>query len=134
MGESSCAAGLRRKAMTNKKKWVAGLALVAFVFAAGLSSRILVRNTAAQNSSGVKYPGFGVDPNWPKLPNDMVMGNVSKIAVDKHDNVWLIHRPRTVAADKEAAPPVVELDTNGKYVQGWGGEGDGYDWPDAEKN
>jgi hypothetical protein len=125
---------LRRKAMTKKEKVLANLALVAFLIAAGLSPRVLGRNAAAQNMSGVKYPIFEVDTNWPKLPNNWVMGNVSKIAVDKHDNVWLIHRPRTVAADKISAPPVVELDTNGKFVQGWGGEGEGYDWPDAEHN
>ena len=40
----------------------------------------------------------------------------------RHDNVWLLHRPRTVAADKMPAPPVVELDANGKFVQAWGGD------------
>ena len=28
----------------------------------------------------------------------------------------------------------MELDTNGKFVQGWGGPAEGYDWPDAEHN
>jgi hypothetical protein len=63
-----------------------------------------------------------------------VVGNVSKVAVDQHDNVWFIHRPRTVPEGKTSAPPVVELDANGKFVQAWGGEGAGYDWPDAEHN
>ena len=120
--------------MTKKMKWLANFAWLAFLIAAGLSPRILGRSAVAQNSNGVKYPVFEVDTNWPKLPNNWVMGNVSKIVVDKHDNVWLIHRPRTVPADKAPAPPVVELDTNGKFVQAWGGEGEGYDWPDAEHN
>ena len=120
--------------MTKKQNWLAYFAVVAFLIAAGLGPRILGRNAAAQNSSGVKYPTFEVDTNWPKLPNNWVMGNVSKIVVDKHDNVWLIHRPRTVPADKTPAPPVVELDTNGKFVQAWGGDGEGFDWPDAEHN
>ena len=54
-----------------------------------------------------KVPVFEVDPMWPKLPNNWVLGNVSKIVVDRHDNVWLIHRPRTVSADKTPAAPVV---------------------------
>jgi DNA-binding beta-propeller fold protein YncE len=120
--------------MMKKKKWLVNFALAAFLVAAGLSPRIFGRTAAAQKSNGVEYPVFEVDPNWPKLPNNWVMGNVSKIVVDKHDNVWIIHRPRTVPADKTAAPPVVELDTNGKFVQAWGGEGAGYDWPDAEHN
>jgi hypothetical protein len=68
------------------------------------------------------------------LPNSWVISNVAKIAVDRHDNVWIIHRPRTVPADKTAAPPVIELDPNGKYIRGWGGDAPGYDWPDAEHN
>jgi DNA-binding beta-propeller fold protein YncE len=63
-----------------------------------------------------------------------VLGSVSKVVVDRHDNVWIIHRPRTVPTSKTAAPPVVELDAKGKFVQAWGGEGAGYDWPDAEHN
>ena len=120
--------------MTSRMKWLAACALFAFLIAASLSPRIFGRTAAAQDSAGAKYPVFEVDTNWPKLPNNWVMGNVSKISVDKHDNVWLIHRPRTVPADKTPAPPVVELDKDGKFVQAWGGEGAGYDWPDAEHN
>src|SRR5580692_2549091 len=120
--------------MKNKKYWVAALAFLACVIAVGVSARILGRTASAQSSMGVKYPVFELDTNWPVLPNNWALGNVSKIAVDKHDNVWIIHRPRTVPAGKIAAPPVVELDKDGKFVQAWGGEGEGYDWPDAEHN
>jgi DNA-binding beta-propeller fold protein YncE len=115
------------------KKWLAGLVLAACLAAAGLSSRIFVGEVAAQNTAA-KVPVFEVDKTWPQLPNNWMLGNVSKIAVDRHDNVWLIHRPRTVAADKTPAPPVVELDPNGKFLQAWGGDASGYDWPDAEHN
>ena len=121
--------------MANTKRWLAGVALVALVTAAGISPRILGRAAAAQGSSGVTYPTFQLDTSYPpKLPNDTVLGNVSKVVVDRQDHVWIIHRPRTVPKDKKSAPPVVELDANGKYVQGWGGPGPGYDWPDAEHN
>ena len=80
-------------------------------------------------------PVFQVDPSWPELPNGWVISNISKIAVDSHDNVWLIHRPRTVPAGKTAAPPVVEFGPDGKYIRGWGDENaTAYDWPDAEHN
>ncbi len=120
--------------MTRKMKSLRNLALAAFLVVAGMSPWMLGRSSAAQSSAKDKYPVFEPDTAWPKLPNNWVLGNVSKIAVDRHDNVWLIHRPRTVAADKTPAPPVVELDANGKFVQAWGGEGAGYDWPDAEHN
>jgi NHL repeat len=79
-------------------------------------------------------PLFEVDPAWPKLPNNWVMGLVSSVAVDGRDHVWILHRPRVVAADKRqsAAPAVLEFDAAGKFVQGWGGPADGIEWPDAE--
>lgn len=120
--------------MITKMKRVRPFALAVFLAAIGMSPWMSGRSSAAQGSPGEKVPVFEVDPSWPKLPNNWVLGNVSKIAVDRHDNVWLIHRPRTVPADKTPAPPVVELDANGKFVQAWGGEGAGYDWPDAEHN
>ena len=48
--------------------------------------------------------------------------------------MWVLHRPRTVAADKRAnaAPAVLEFDAAGTFVQGWGGPADAYDWPDLE--
>jgi len=95
---------------------------------------VLGRVAAAKSAYAGKFPVFEVDPAWPQLPSNWVLGVVSKVAVDRHDNVWIIHRPRTVPASKTSAPPVVELDANGKFVQGWGGEGAGYDWPDAEHN
>src|SRR5436309_5668646 len=123
---------LRREVMN--KKWLAGFALVACVIVAGMSSWTVGTSAAAQEGSSRRYPTFEIDTTWPKLPNDMVFGNVSKVVIDSHQNVWIIHRPRTVAAGKKAAPPIVELDPSGKYLQGWGGPAAGYDWPDAEHN
>lgn len=116
------------------KKCLAGLALVAFAVVMGTSPRLLGRAAAAQGSNAGKVPTFEPDPAFPKLPNNWVLGNVAGVAVDRHDNVWMIHRPRTVAADKTPAPPVLEFDAAGKLLQSWGGEGAGYDWPDAEHN
>jgi hypothetical protein len=87
-----------------------------------------------QRASAPIVPQYQPDPSFPHLPNDWALGNVSDVAVDLHDNVWIIHRPRTVAAEKTAAPPVLEFDATGKFLQAWGGEGAGYDWPDAEHN
>ena len=95
---------------------------------------LLAGLAAAQVPGAAKAPTFAPDPTFPTLPNNWVLGNVAGITVDRHDNVWLIHRPRTVAADKTAAPPVVEFSPTGKFVQAWGGDGTGFDWPDAEHN
>jgi DNA-binding beta-propeller fold protein YncE len=88
----------------------------------------------AQSPSAARFPAFEPDPAFPKLPNNQVLGNVAGVAVDRYDNVWLIHRPRTVPADKTPAPPVLEFDAAGKFLQSWGGDGNGFDWPDSEHN
>ena len=79
-------------------------------------------------------PIFDVDTSWPTIPNGWTLGNVAKISIDGHDNVWIIHRPITVPAGKTAAPPVLEFDSSGKLIRSWGGPGQGYDWPDLEHN
>ena len=94
---------------------------------------------AAQTAGGspAELPRFEVDRSWqwpPELPNDWVAGVVTWVDVDRHDHVWVLHRPRQVPEGLEdrAAPPVLEFDENGRFVQAWGGPGDGYDWGDME--
>ncbi len=77
-------------------------------------------------------PRFAVDPSWPHIPNGWVFGQVASAATDDQDNVWVLHRPRTVRADQQTGPPVMEFDASGKYLQGWGGTGNGYEWPQSE--
>jgi DNA-binding beta-propeller fold protein YncE len=116
-----------------RKQFLARLAFNAFAIVAVLGAQLLVRAAAAQGSS-VKYPVFEPDPAFPKIPNGWTLGSVAKVVVDRHDNVWIIHRPRTVPAGKTPAPPVLEFDADGKFIQAWGGDGAGYDWPDSEHN
>lgn len=114
-----------------RRALIACVAWTAFVC---VNSGLIGRVASAQSSKTEKIPVFEVDPAFPQLPNGWVLGNVAKIVVDRHDNVWLIHRPRTVAAGKTPAPAVVEFDPNMKFIQAWGGPAEGYDWPDAEHN
>jgi DNA-binding beta-propeller fold protein YncE len=79
-------------------------------------------------------PVFEVEPGWPTVPAEWVLGEVSSIAVAADDHVWVLHRPRSIPeADRaRAAPPVLEFDQDGKLLRSWGGEGVGYDWPQRE--
>ena len=79
-------------------------------------------------------PRFAVDPSWPAVPNDWVLGQVSSVTVDAQDQVWVLHRPRTVSEEQRgnAAPAVLAFDADGAFVRAWGGPGDGYDWPANE--
>ena len=82
-----------------------------------------------------EVPSYVRTPFWPRaLPNDWVMGVPTSVAVDARDHVWVLHRPRTVAAEQRAnaAPPVIEFAADGAFVGAWGGPSDAYDWPDTE--
>jgi hypothetical protein len=96
----------------------------------------VVNTVAAQalQKTSREVPKFEVDPTWPKLPAKWVFGQVSSVSVDENGHAWVLQRPNTVRADQKgrAAPPVLEFDENGNYVQGWGGPGEGYDWPEIE--
>jgi DNA-binding beta-propeller fold protein YncE len=97
----------------------------------------MLSNRSAQAQAGpaaTKVPVFEVDTSWPKLPNNWVMGHVASVAVDRRDHVFMLHRPNTIPEDrrKNSAPPVLEFDAAGKFVNAWGGPAKGYDWPDSE--
>ncbi len=76
----------------------------------------------------VRPPDFVVDPTWPTIPNGWVLGEVTSVAVDRDDNVWLLHVPQSIpeAERAQAAPPVLQFDADGQLLRSWGG-GDGDD-------
>jgi hypothetical protein len=91
-------------------------------------------------------PEFKVDPFWPKaLPNNWILGQVGGMTVDAQDRIWINQRPRSLTKDEAGAaqnppqskccvpaPPVMEFDAAGNFMKGWGGPGEGYDWPEQE--
>jgi hypothetical protein len=64
----------------------------------------------------------------------MKIGDVSSIAIDAKGDAWVLSRPRTLKGDDKAkaAPPITIFDPNGNYIRGWGGDGQGYQWPERE--
>ena len=91
-------------------------------------------STSPRTAELREVPKFEVDPSWPKLPGKWVFGQVSSVSIDDSGHAWILQRPSTVRADQKdkAAPPVLEFDEAGNFVQGWGGPGEGYDWPETE--
>jgi hypothetical protein len=101
---------------------------------------------ASGQASQRRVPLFEPDPLWSQaLPNKWVTGQVGGLAVDSHDNVWVFHRPATIPDGEKGAslsppqseccipaPAVLEFDTNGKFLQAWGGPGQGYEWFNSE--
>jgi DNA-binding beta-propeller fold protein YncE len=87
--------------------------------------------------SKLHAPEFAVDPAWPSIPNNWVLGEVTSISVDSKDHIWVLHVPQSVpeAQRANAAPPVLEFDAAGKLLTSWGGAAGsdaGYEWPGRE--
>lgn len=85
------------------------------------------------------YQQFSADATWPSmLPNKWLLGNVSGIAVDKEDNVWILQRPKSLTSDElllgTAAPPVIQFGPDGRVARAWGGKSvcNKYTWPGRE--
>jgi DNA-binding beta-propeller fold protein YncE len=111
--------------------------------AAGLALTAAIAAPLGKNDS----PRYTVDPFWPKdLPENWTLGQVSGIAVDSRDNVWILHRPRSLVDDEKGAqktppetrccqpaPAVLQFSPDGRLLKSWGGaSGAGYEWPKNE--
>ena len=82
-------------------------------------------------------PQFAEERGWLKLPAKWRLGNTSAVSVDAEGHVWVLHRPRTLPESLRAiaAPPVLEFDQSGNFLQGWGGASaaqGAYEWPENE--
>jgi DNA-binding beta-propeller fold protein YncE len=83
-------------------------------------------------------PRFTVDASWPKaLPNNWLVGQVAGVAVDRHDNIWIVQRQSTLTADEAGAeqspprsmccnraPAVLVFNRDGDLLKAWGGAAD----------
>ena len=93
-----------------------------------------------------RLPVYEIDPTWPPtLPNDWILGDIRGLFVDDQDHLWVIHMPSSLTPQEIGAavkppiadccfpaPPVLELDAEGKVLRTWGGPGEGYTWYDQE--
>jgi len=95
---------------------------------------IVVGGRAAAQGPGPPAPEFKVDPAWPTVPSNWVLGEVTSVSVDSADNVWVLHVPQSIpeAERANAAPPVLKFDGSGALLASWGGPGEGFEWPGRE--
>jgi len=89
---------------------------------------------STSDPSARSVPTFRADPDWPSVPAQWRLGDVSSVAIDADDNAWILHRPRTLSAEDfpMAAPAVLGFDPDGNFLNAWGGDGDGYEWVQRE--
>jgi DNA-binding beta-propeller fold protein YncE len=108
-------------------------AILLSALAAGCAGQSADRTTAAAaTKAGV--PRFEVDPAWPKVPEKYRLGDASSIGIDAQDNIWVLHRPRTLKPEqaKQAAPAILVFGPAGNFIKAWGGAGSGFEWPERE--
>jgi DNA-binding beta-propeller fold protein YncE len=100
------------------------------VLIAAFCSIVSRQRLAAQTQRQI--PVLQVDSHWPQLRENWIIGVGAGVATDAESNVWIIHRPGTVAEKRaccKPAPVVMEFSPSGKLLQSWSGPGEGYEWP-----
>jgi DNA-binding beta-propeller fold protein YncE len=122
-----------------KRKIVGVLALLASVLPVEVELAGLAKGAETGKRTGL--PIFEIDPNWPKMEGhfgvngNWIFGAIGGIAVDPTtDHIWAATRPWTLRADETyallnpdiadccvPAPPILEFDSEGNFIQGWGG-------------
>jgi hypothetical protein len=114
----------------------AAVVVAALVAGASCRQRPVEADAIDPSTPADGMPVFEVDTTWPPpLPYNWKVGHVPSVAVDSRDHVFVLSRPNTLPPEERAraAPPVVELDEQGAFVNAWGGPGVvGFDWPDSE--
>ena len=95
----------------------------------------LVDVVSERVSEDVPVPTFKVDTSWPKLPDDMILGQIPGLSIAKDNTVWVLTRPNSLnptEAGRDAdpaiteacckAPPhVLQFDQDGTLLRNWGG-------------
>lgn len=99
-----------------------------------------------ERSGPASMTDFTVDASWPKpLPNGWILGQVSGVAVDADDNIWIVNRPLTLT-EREAgaaqdppissccvpAPSIIQFDQEGNVLSSFGGQDSSEQWPQKE--
>src|SRR6516225_9869757 len=84
------------KMCSMKPKNLIGVLFIVFTIFGGTEIWFSGGTVTAQTS----LPAFEVDKAWPKVPAKWKLGDASSFAIDAKDNVWLLHRPRTLKPDQ----------------------------------
>jgi len=120
------------------------LGVAVLVVASYAAAAFMTVNTVAPDAP-TRPPQFEVDAAWPKpLPNRWLMGQASGVAVDRHDHVWVVQRPKSLTDDEKGAtltpprsvccapaPAVLQFDVEGNLLASWGPV-PGHPWPANE--
>jgi len=119
-----------------RRKHIVSLVAAVMVFI-GAGQQLLTDRIEANAQSATQAPKFVMEPGWLKAPTKWTLGYLSSVSVDQDDHVWILQRPQgddlwPLEDRGRMGPPVMEFDVDGNFLQGWGGPGAGYEWPQRE--
>jgi hypothetical protein len=75
------------------------------------SGSLVLTASFAEEPPPKSVPTYEVVAGWPGSSSPIKLGQVSAVATDASDRVFVFHR---------GVPPVVVFDRDGKYVRSWG--------------
>lgn len=95
----------------------------------------LVDIVSERVNDDIPVPTFKVDTNWPKLPDDLILGQIPGLSVAEDDTIWILTRPNSLGATEagrdtnppiteaccSAPPHVIQFDQAGNILRKWGG-------------
>lgn len=85
--------------------------------------------------TSVPMPVFKADTSWPKLPDDMILGQIPGLSIAQDDTIWVLTRPNSLGpteTGRDTYPPitnacckapahVLQFDQDGRLLRMWGG-------------
>ena len=91
--------------------------------------------TSERLNEDIPVPTFKVDTSWPKLPDDLILGQIPGLSVAEDDTIWILTRPNSLgpteigrdtdppitAACCKSPPHVLQFDQEGNLLRSWGG-------------
>ena len=115
--------------------WTALAVVSALCTSFAAQADTLVDVTSEHINKDVPMPQFKVDTSWPKLPDDMILGQIPGLSIAKDDTIWVLTRPNSLGATeigRDTNPPitqacctkpahVLQFDQEGNLLRNWGG-------------
>jgi hypothetical protein len=112
------------------------MALGAAMFAcAPAMADSLVEVESGHVDESVPIPTFKADTSWPRLPGDLILGQVPGLSIARDDTIWVLTRPNSLDATEtgldrdppltvaccKSPPHVLQFDQEGNLLRSWGG-------------
>ncbi|MEL6737321.1 MAG: hypothetical protein AAFO28_00175, partial [Pseudomonadota bacterium] len=117
------------------RNWALGALAAALIAPASAQADTLIDVTQERIKDDVPMPVFKADTSWPRLPDDMILGQIPGLSIAEDDTIWVLTRPNSLGATEtgrdtdppitraccKAPPHVLQFDQEGNLLRSWGG-------------